>query len=484
MKKIVITLLVMAIYQFAFAQSVGVGTTTPDASSLLHLQSTDKGFLLPRMNSTQRNFIPSPATGLMVFDTDKGAIYMFDGVQWLPLAVSSNGIYTQPRGSNTPTSNSGFGYKACISGSYAAVSSAKWTTSLAGGPWIDTVFIYEKIAGSWTFRDKVVQSDPVAGDRFGVAIALVGDYLLVGAPQRNNGSGAVYSFIRSGVDWVQSAILTPSNPQVNSRFGAAISMASATALIGAPGYPSNGIDRGTVYNFSRNISTWSQVQQLWGIAGLQGFGDAICISGNYALVGAPGSDYNGVFDSGIAYFYTKVGQLWNATDTIYNANAEAGDEFGFSVTISETMKRAFISRPHRQTSGGNSGEVLSFAVGNLPLTLVKQAELVAPGTFSYPYHHFGYEISMYNDYLVVGCPYVSSDYGATGRVYLFKFDNSLPAAADKWQPWKIIKDENGIPSTQTYNAYGRSVFINGTNIILGNPGANNFQGKVLFMDVY
>jgi len=48
----------------------GIGTTTPNASAKLEVAATDKGFLLPRMTATQRAAIVSPATGLLVYQTD------------------------------------------------------------------------------------------------------------------------------------------------------------------------------------------------------------------------------------------------------------------------------------------------------------------------------------------------------------------------------------------------------------------------------
>jgi hypothetical protein len=48
----------------------GIGTTTPHASAKLDITSVDKGFLPPRMTSSQRDAIPSPAAGLMVYQTD------------------------------------------------------------------------------------------------------------------------------------------------------------------------------------------------------------------------------------------------------------------------------------------------------------------------------------------------------------------------------------------------------------------------------
>ena len=51
------------------AGQIGIGTTAPDTSSILDLTSTTRGFLPPRMTTTQKNAIPSPAAGLIVYDT-------------------------------------------------------------------------------------------------------------------------------------------------------------------------------------------------------------------------------------------------------------------------------------------------------------------------------------------------------------------------------------------------------------------------------
>jgi|GEM_PF-553591 len=56
-----------------FAQ-VGIGIETPDASSILHLESTNAGLLLPRLDETQRDGILSPARGLVIYNTTADAI--------------------------------------------------------------------------------------------------------------------------------------------------------------------------------------------------------------------------------------------------------------------------------------------------------------------------------------------------------------------------------------------------------------------------
>ncbi|TNJ42166.1 hypothetical protein KFZ70_15375 [Tamlana fucoidanivorans] len=70
---------------------VGIGTTSPDVSSILEIESTTQGLLTPRMTSVQRVAIVSPAQGLLVFDTDEDAFYFFDGTNWVKL-ISENSI--------------------------------------------------------------------------------------------------------------------------------------------------------------------------------------------------------------------------------------------------------------------------------------------------------------------------------------------------------------------------------------------------------
>jgi hypothetical protein len=74
------------------AQSVGIGTNTPNVSAALDITSTTKGFLIPRMTFVQRIALVSPATGLQVYQIDgtKG-FYYFDGTIWSLLSTTGGG---------------------------------------------------------------------------------------------------------------------------------------------------------------------------------------------------------------------------------------------------------------------------------------------------------------------------------------------------------------------------------------------------------
>lgn len=65
------------IYTSSLVAQVGIGTTTPNASSVLDVASTTQGLLAPRMTTVQRNAIVTPANGLLVFDTTENAFYFY-----------------------------------------------------------------------------------------------------------------------------------------------------------------------------------------------------------------------------------------------------------------------------------------------------------------------------------------------------------------------------------------------------------------------
>ena len=88
-----------------YAQNVGVGTSSPDNSAKLDVSATDGGLLIPRMTEVQRDAISSPATGLMIFQTD-GTVgfYFYDGTAWT--ALSGSGA-TGPAGPQGPAGPAG-----------------------------------------------------------------------------------------------------------------------------------------------------------------------------------------------------------------------------------------------------------------------------------------------------------------------------------------------------------------------------------------
>lgn len=61
---------------------VGIGTKNIDNSSILDLTSTTKGLLTPRMSTAQRDAIPSPAIGLLIYNLDEATFNTYNGTSW------------------------------------------------------------------------------------------------------------------------------------------------------------------------------------------------------------------------------------------------------------------------------------------------------------------------------------------------------------------------------------------------------------------
>lgn len=86
MRKTIIIISVMLLSAgFCFSQGTAINTTgsKADNSAILDISSTSQGMLVPRMTSTEKTNIVSPATGLMIFQTDGiSGFYYFDGAVW------------------------------------------------------------------------------------------------------------------------------------------------------------------------------------------------------------------------------------------------------------------------------------------------------------------------------------------------------------------------------------------------------------------
>jgi hypothetical protein len=93
MKKISLALALLASFFYAQSQ-VGIGTTSPDDSSVLHIESDSKGILIPRLTTVERNSISLPAIGLLIFNTTTSRFEFNSGTTAVPVWDSINSDVT------------------------------------------------------------------------------------------------------------------------------------------------------------------------------------------------------------------------------------------------------------------------------------------------------------------------------------------------------------------------------------------------------
>lgn len=94
-KSISVLVIFHFLFYYSFAQ-VGIGTTGPDPSSILHLESNTAGLLITRLTENQKNAISNPATGLLIYQTNNNdGFWYYTGATWVPFTTAysfTNGL--------------------------------------------------------------------------------------------------------------------------------------------------------------------------------------------------------------------------------------------------------------------------------------------------------------------------------------------------------------------------------------------------------
>ncbi|MCX6305286.1 MAG: DUF1566 domain-containing protein [Bacteroidetes bacterium] len=108
MKNVMTLLFLVIISGMGVFAQVGINTdsSTPDPSAGLDVKFNNKGFLPPRLTSTQRNGIPAPAAGLVIYNTDCNDIQYYNSAGWIPMG--NIGLLAAPgaiSGNTTPCNN-------------------------------------------------------------------------------------------------------------------------------------------------------------------------------------------------------------------------------------------------------------------------------------------------------------------------------------------------------------------------------------------
>lgn len=239
------------------------------------------------------------------------------------------------------------GQKLTVSGSVAKDDDGKalavsGDTAFVGAPGCSCVYVLSRRDGRWYEQQKLTaEGDTTLAFHFGRYLSLSRDSLLVGADD------AAYVFTRTGTVWSEQQKLTIT-PFV--RFGAGVSLSGDTAVIG--GEVADGFGRGAVYVFTRTDNVWTEQQRLIGPDGAadEFFGSAIALEGDTLFV----STFNwaraaGEDPVGAAHVFTRTGNLWSYQQTLTAKNGEKYDGFGSALALSG--ETAVVSAPGTDNGG-------------------------------------------------------------------------------------------------------------------------------------
>jgi hypothetical protein len=215
---------------------------------------------------------------------------------------------------------------------------------------------------TWDTGVKLLASDREADDGFGNSVAISGDYAIVGAWFEDGGDldvGAAYVFRRIGPNniWDTGVKLTASDAWGADWFGCSVSTSGDYAIVGAYGEDAGGLDAGAAYVFRRTgpDNVWDAGVKLLASDAQAGdwFGHSVSISGDYAIVGAFNEDAGGS-SAGAAYVFQRTGtNTWDTGVKLLASDAQASDYFGYSVAISGDY--AIVGATLEDAGGADAG---------------------------------------------------------------------------------------------------------------------------------
>ena len=309
-----------------------------------------------------------------------------------------------------------FGFSVSVSGDTAVVGAFgdDDAGSISG-----SAYVFVRNEGVWSQQTKLTASDAAGSDEFGFSVSVSGDTVVVGARNAASFSGSAYVFVRSGGVWSQQAKLTAPDAAEADQFGTSVSVSGDTAVVGAPGDDDGGSSSGSAYVFARNqagADNWGEAQKLTAsdAATFDEFGFSVSVSGDMALVGAPVIVELG---SGAAYVFERNqggADNWGEAQKLTASDAAGGDGFGTSVSVSGDT--AVVGAFGDDDEGSSSGSAYVF-VGSGGVWS-QQAKLTASDAAESD--EFGTSVSVSGDTAVVGA-FGDDDAGRfSGSAYVYE----------------------------------------------------------------
>lgn len=328
---------------------------------------------------------------------------------------------------------------------------------------------------------KLFPSDPTANKFFGLAVALSGNTLIVGAP-KDAPSGAAYIFHRSGESWVQHAKLLPvDGKKEDIYFGGAVAVHGDFAVVGALRHNHPVAEAGKAYVFRNVAGKWIEHARLANKMpqANEYFGSAVAVTEDYIFIGAANTTGkmsptlnrtavdawgriitdtdNGEY-AGAVYCYRRSGDTW-----VEHQRLTVPDETGrnyFGSVLAVTRDRLIVGAPGDRFCLPNpSGKAFVFLRRGEQWEL--EAELSGEGDER---DYMGREVAISGNHALVKAP-------GKNAVYVFRAENVLDSANEhkfNWHPlckifWGGIEKNNASRNSLA----NKGVAISGTQAFIG-----------------
>ncbi len=306
----------------------------------------------------------------------------------------------------------GFGWSVDLDGDYALIGAiGDDDLGVSSG----AAYVYHREGSNWVEQRKLTASDGREGDYFAYSVSLDGDYALIGAnrnDQNGEDSGAAYVFYRWETTWVEQEKLITSDGIADDSFGVSVSLDGDYALIGSQWNDEKGENSGAAYVFHREGSNWIEQEKLSAsdTTDFDLFGFSVFLEGNYSIIGAIRDDDNGP-DSGSAYIFYNEGASWNEKAKLTGSDVIAGNLFGYSVDLDGDFALIGMLWDDEFPS--------SAYVFHREGTEWFEDEKLTPSDATDD-DHFGCSVSLDGDYVLIGAECAHGEKLWSGAAYIFR----------------------------------------------------------------
>ncbi len=263
------------------------------------------------------------------------------------------------------------------------------------------------------------------GDGIGT-LSIDGDGVAVlGDSQAFGSLGAVYVYRRGPdgpVDWTLEATLMAPEPDTEDLFGFIARVNSDTIVVGAHHTAAPEFNSGAAYVYRFDGKQWQFQAMLTASDGEAGdiFGWSVAVDDDVILIGARDEQNDGLVESGSAYVfrYDPDTRGWSEEAKLTDPGVEEGDVLGFRVSISGDV--ALVGAPGNDDAGGGTGAAFVFrydpkGAGGWPLEQQLQAFDAQWAA------RFGWSVSLIDNLALIGAPWLDSQIGAA---YVMRYDGN------------------------------------------------------------
>ncbi len=388
--------------------------------------------------------------------TDAGRAYVYDlssGTPTVPVATLDNPM-------PGPALQPAFGYAVGISGTQVVVGTIGDSTgALAAG----SAYVYDLSSGTPTVPVLTLNNPgPAANDEFGVSVAISGTRVVVGAFFDDTGAsnaGSVYVYdLGSGTPTVPVLTLNNPGPAVGDEFGISVAISGTMVVVGALFDDTGASNAGSAYVYDLGSGT-PTVPVLTlnnpGPAFNDEFGNSVAISGTQVVVGA-WQDNTGANDAGSAYVYdVSSGTPTVPVATLNSASTATQDQFGNSVAVSGALM--VVGAYFEDTGAVNAGSAyvydLTSSTPTVPVFTLNNPTPV-------PNDYFGFSVAISGTRVVVGASLDDTGAANSGSAYVYDLNSVTPT-----MPVATLNN----PAPASGDAFGTSVAISGSRVVVGSP---------------